>query len=186
MSTNKTAMTELPPNIQQFNIVAGLIFAQLYKAFPHRINIDAEGIASAMGITGEWQAHVLPSGCTFPAVVSDTLSWLADENFIDLFGLAAPGVSARLAGKGLAAMNAVPVGLKATVGSSLTVEADKGWKSGLGPVGELIGSILGGAIKSAGSGQHLLTHPRFDGEMACADLPKALKQNEPASHTRGY
>jgi hypothetical protein len=54
--------------------------------------------------------------------------------------------------KGLAALNAIPDGLKESVGSELTKAADKGWGSGLGSIGDLIGGIIGGATKSMASG----------------------------------
>jgi hypothetical protein len=41
-------MSTVPLNIQEFNTITGLIFAQLYKAFPGAENIDRAGIAKAM------------------------------------------------------------------------------------------------------------------------------------------
>jgi hypothetical protein len=38
-------MGDVPANIQEFNQVAGLIFAQLYKIFPRIEDIDRNGIA---------------------------------------------------------------------------------------------------------------------------------------------
>jgi hypothetical protein len=44
-------MAALPPNIVEFNTIAGLIFAQLYKVFPIVVDrIDREAIATAMGV----------------------------------------------------------------------------------------------------------------------------------------
>lgn len=37
----------LPANIEEFNKAAGLVFAQLYAAFPEHIDIDQVAIASA-------------------------------------------------------------------------------------------------------------------------------------------
>jgi hypothetical protein len=34
---NHPTMPKRPPNIEEFNIIAGMIFAQLYKAFPIRV-----------------------------------------------------------------------------------------------------------------------------------------------------
>jgi hypothetical protein len=31
-------MAELPPNIQEFNMITGLIFDQLYQAFPKMVD----------------------------------------------------------------------------------------------------------------------------------------------------
>ena len=63
---------EVPANIVEFNIIVGLIFAQLYEAFPVVVDlIDRDGIAKAMGVTGDWPSHKLaPSKIT--SVVSTT------------------------------------------------------------------------------------------------------------------
>ncbi len=36
-------------NIQEFNTIAGLIFAQLYRAFPILVDIDRDSIAKGHG-----------------------------------------------------------------------------------------------------------------------------------------
>jgi hypothetical protein len=66
----------LPQNIEEFNAIAGLAFAQLYKEFPVRIDISREAIADAMGVS------LLPSGKSFSQIVTFTLSWLQDEGYI--------------------------------------------------------------------------------------------------------
>ena len=45
-------MTEpkIPPNIREFNEVTGVIFAQLYAAFPDLIDINADAVAQTLGI----------------------------------------------------------------------------------------------------------------------------------------
>jgi hypothetical protein len=54
---------DTPANVQEFNTVAGLIFAQLYRAFPGVEDIDRKSIAKAMGVVGDgWSAHELLSG----------------------------------------------------------------------------------------------------------------------------
>jgi hypothetical protein len=144
-------MAELPPNVQEFNVIAGLIFAQLYRAFPVRVSvIDRSAIAKAMGIeTESWADHVLPSGRSFPDMVASTTNWLINERYIRA-SLGAEG--ATLTERGLAAMNAIPSGLQQSVGTELTIAADKGWTGSMGPIGELIGNMIGGTIKSMGSG----------------------------------
>jgi hypothetical protein len=37
-------MAETPPNIDEFNQIAALVFAQLYRAFPVVVDIDREAI----------------------------------------------------------------------------------------------------------------------------------------------
>ena len=43
-------MSDAPANIQEFNQIVGLIFAQLYKSFPAGQDIDKEGIAKRWGL----------------------------------------------------------------------------------------------------------------------------------------
>ncbi len=56
-----------PANIAEFNLIVGLIFAQLYEAFPVLLPlIDRDAIAKVMGVEpGMWAAHKLPSGRSF-------------------------------------------------------------------------------------------------------------------------
>jgi hypothetical protein len=145
-------MPELPSNIQEFNIIAGLVFAQLYRAFPVRVGlIDREAIAEAMGIEGkDWAAHRLPSGRTFSEVSAYTISWLNVENYINAAGTH-PSEQVTLSVRGLAALNAVPQGLGHSIGSELTEKADKGWRSDYGALGDLVGGIIGGVTKSMAS-----------------------------------
>jgi hypothetical protein len=60
-------MSALPPSIQEFNVIAGLIFNQLYKVFPVIVPmIDRDAIAKAFDVQGsDWSAHKLPSGRSF-------------------------------------------------------------------------------------------------------------------------
>jgi hypothetical protein len=102
-------MADLPPNIQEFNTIAGLIFAQLYPAFPVLIDlIDRPAIAKAMDVTEETQ---LSSGRTFNLVLSYTIAWLNAEDYIRSSG-AHPAERVVLSTRGLVAMNAVPPGLR--------------------------------------------------------------------------
>lgn len=145
-------MPGLPSNVEEFNIVAGLVFGQLYKAFPVLIDLNREAIAEAMGFGGkDWAAHRMPSGRTLSEVVAYTISWLNVENYIRASG-AHPAERVALTTKGLAALNAVPPGLGRSVGSELTDKAEKGWRADFNPIGDLIGGIIGGATKSLTSG----------------------------------
>ena len=49
----------LPPNIQEFNAITGVIFALLYVAHPMK-DLDAEEIASTLGLSAN-----MPSGRSF-------------------------------------------------------------------------------------------------------------------------
>jgi hypothetical protein len=76
-------MSDVPPNIQEFNTIAGLVFAQLYKAFPAGAKIDRGAIAGAMGAEGnDWDKHELPSGRQLDQMFKDTFSWLDKEGYI--------------------------------------------------------------------------------------------------------
>jgi hypothetical protein len=142
-------MSGEPPNIQEFNTIAGLVFAQLYEALPSRKNIDFDRVAREMGVEGkDWSAHKLPSGRGLRATISETIDWLNAEEFIRSHGLSPPE-QVTLTTKGLAVMNAVPEGLKEKLGVELTKAVDQKSYSG---IGDLIGGILGGFTKSMGSG----------------------------------
>ncbi len=146
--------SKLPPNIEEFNIIAGLVLAQLYKALPVRLDmIDRAVIAEAMNVPDvHWGTRKLPSGRSFKVVLDSTIFWLVDEGFVRSADNARGADCATLTVKGLAALNAVPDGLGRSVGTALTDAADKGWRSGLGSIGELMGGIIGGAAKSMASG----------------------------------
>ena len=144
----------LPSNIQEFNVIAGLIFAQLYRLFPVRIDsIDRGVIAEAIGVPVGVDHSVFPlsSGRPFGEVLDSTIRWLAEENFINFFG-PRPGDRATLTAKGLTVLNAVPDGLKETAGTQIAKAADRGYRFRLTPMGDLVGGIIGGITKSLTSG----------------------------------
>lgn len=143
-------MAETPPNINEFNQIAALVFAQLYRAFPVEVDIDGEAIAKALGVEGNWGNHMLPSGRSFYDMLSGTIGWLMADNYT--YG-SSPSQSVRLTTKGLRVMNAVPSPLKETVGTELRKATEK--SSGafdLSKLGDLIGGVIGGFTKSVGSG----------------------------------
>jgi hypothetical protein len=146
-------MPDTPPNIHEFNIIVGLIFAQLYKAFPAVEDIDKAGIAKAMGVAGDWSWHKLPSGRSFNEMLSYTIGWLNAEDFIKAYG-GHPAANVLLTTKGLTAMNAVPSGLKDSLGTELrkAVEQSSTSNYNFSNIGDLIGGIFGGFTKSIGSG----------------------------------
>ena len=51
-------MTEAPSNVAEFNQIAGLIFAQLYEAFPVAEDINRARLAEAMERTGRIGRHM--------------------------------------------------------------------------------------------------------------------------------
>ena len=56
-----------PANIHEFNEITGVIFAQLYAAFPDLVDINADAVALALGHSLE---DKLESGRTFAAMLS--------------------------------------------------------------------------------------------------------------------
>jgi hypothetical protein len=146
-------MTDNALNIQEFNTIAGLVFAQLYDAFPAPKDIDRTVIANAMGAEGnDWGRHILPSGRSVGDMLAHTIGWLKQEGYFVHYG-ARPAANAVLTEKGLIAMSKVPSGLKNSVGRELLKEA-KTSKANLNysGIGDLIGGIFGGFTKSIGSG----------------------------------
>jgi len=134
-------MTDAPANVEEFNKIAALIFAQLYRAFPVSVDIDMGGIAKAMDVQGDVRHFKLASGRNFQEILIYTIEWLSREGYTRPAGLT-------LTEKGLSAMNRVPSGLKQSVGTALVQQGS----SNLGGIGDLIGGIFGGITKSLSSG----------------------------------
>jgi hypothetical protein len=139
--------TSPPTNISEFNTITGLVFTQLYEQFPVAVDLDRAAIETAMGAAfSSGSTNVLQSGRPFDEVFAYTLVWLSNEGYVRSrtpAGLFMKQVT--LTTKGLAALNAVPQGLSATIGSTLATNASAGNWSG---VGDLIGGLIGGFTKS--------------------------------------
>jgi hypothetical protein len=56
----------LPQNVEEFNAIAGFVFAQLYKEFPVHVSMNKDSIAHQMGVASPDDA-ALPSGRPFKA-----------------------------------------------------------------------------------------------------------------------
>jgi hypothetical protein len=139
---------EVPANIGEFNTIVGLIFAQLYEAFPVLVDlIDRDGIAKAMGVTENWPAHKLPSGRTLNEMMAYTIAWLAAQRYTMSSG-AHPAERVTLTDKGLAALNRMPQGLSGTVGSELVKARSETGRRDWAGIGDLVGGVLGGFTKS--------------------------------------
>jgi hypothetical protein len=130
-------MSELPTNIEQFNKISALVFARLYQAFPNLVDIDMTAISKAVGI-----ADV--------SALKATLTWLARNDYTKITDLNNPWRQITLSDKGLAAMNAIPSGLKQTVGTTIVNAVDGA--PGLSGIGELVGGFTGALIKSVSGG----------------------------------
>jgi hypothetical protein len=111
-------------------------------------------MAKAMGVgEANWSQHQLPSGHALGQMVANTIGWLNMEQYIQSFG-GYPAERVLLTTKGLAAMQAVPSGLRESLGAELTKVVEQGSTGGVdvGRIGELLGGFFGGFTKSMGSG----------------------------------
>lgn len=104
-------MTDIPKNIQRFNIIALLLFEKLYESFPSGIHIDAQQLGfdaapkDTASVEQDWD---------FGAAAYDVVLWLAEEGFLryenpnhtrDFF-------NARLTMNGLTVLGYMPVSLQ--------------------------------------------------------------------------
>jgi len=135
----------LPPNIQEFNVIVGVIFALLYDTHPMPKDLDAKEIASTLGVSASAN---LPSGRPFNEVFDYTARWLLDQRYIQAYGSNARE-RAVLTDKAFTAMNVVPPTLGRSRGSEL-VDATKEAKSvsGWAKLVELVGTLIGSVIKT--------------------------------------
>jgi len=139
----------LPQNVEEFNAIAGLAFAQLYKEFPARIDISKDAIADAMGVSSD----LLPSGRSFSQILAFTLTWLQDEGYISRSPHPGHGYlrNVVLSEKGFRALNAVlpSLGLD-PVGSHLRNLSDQpsAGRSAASQIADVVGSLIGGFTKS--------------------------------------
>jgi hypothetical protein len=135
----------LPDNITEFNTIAGSIFAQLYQAFPVRIDISKFAVERVMNVDA---SENLPSGRSLTEVLASTIDWLIMEGYINAVDDLIPASRVTLTKKGLSAMNAVPSGLEQPLGTALAQAAKEQPQSGGTRIAELIGSLLGSFTKS--------------------------------------
>jgi len=140
-----TSPKPLPPNIQEFNEITAVIFAQLYNAHPFPKDLDPDEVASVLAIS---RADKMPSGRIFNDVFAHTVSWLTNQGFVFSCG-AHPRERAILTAKTLTAMNVVPPSLNQSRGSEL-VDATKQASSATGrnTITEHVGTLIGSIIKS--------------------------------------
>lgn len=104
-------MSEIPKNIQRFNLIALFLFAKLYESFPSGIDIDPLKVGfDALPKDPSWDDQTWDFG----VVGYDVVLWLAEEGFLryenpnntrDFY-------NARLTMKGLNVLGYVPISLK--------------------------------------------------------------------------
>ena len=141
--------TPVPANVQEFNQITAVVFAQLYTSHPLPKTLEPEEVASTLGIS---PSATMPSGRTFNEVFAHTVSWLLIQGYIYSYGHHARERNV-LTDKALVAMNVVPPSLNQSRGSEL-VDAAKQASSDTGKnkLGELAGTIIGSIIKSVLNG----------------------------------
>jgi hypothetical protein len=72
-----------PQNIQEFDQIAAVIFAQLYKAHPYEKTLDAASIAAVLSVSPD---AIMPSGRRFDDVFESTIRWLHEQGFTNTYG----------------------------------------------------------------------------------------------------
>jgi hypothetical protein len=141
-----TSPKSLPPNIQEFNEITAVIFAQLYISHPFPKTLEPDEIASVLGMS---RSDKMPSGRTFGDVFAHTLGWLISQEFVLALGAHARDRDL-LTAKALAAMNVVPPALGQSLGAQITEATKEGSsETGKNKMAELIGNFFGGFAASA-------------------------------------
>ena len=146
METTMTSPKPLPPNIQEFNEITAVIFAQLYISHPLPKNLEPDEVASVLG---KLRSDILPSGRTFNDVFAHTLGWLVSQGFVLPLGNH-PRERDLLTAKALTAMNVVPPSLNQSLGTQITEATKEGTSdTGKSKIAELMGNFFGGFAASA-------------------------------------
>ncbi|PVB59733.1 hypothetical protein [Labrenzia sp. 011] len=147
-------------NIDDFNTITGLIFAQLYANFPVKEDLDEAAIAKALGIeiidvsSKDWPdpkifnfGEISP-GLPLRRVLWAACIWLRDEGFIRADGESA-NIEMVLTTKALSAMNAHPKSLEEPLGKRLQSAAKTaGTEAGKKAISETASLIIGAVAKS--------------------------------------
>lgn len=147
-----------PQNIQEFNQIAVVIFAQLYIAHPVPKTVDVAEVAALFEMT---PTTVLPSGRSFNEVFTSTVWWLHEQGYT--FTRGSVGVGAMtLSDKTFYAMNVMPPALQGPSGAGLSSPTTPTGNTGMALVQateqatqgrtkqlvDLAGTLIGSIIKS--------------------------------------
>ena len=152
-------MPDAPKNIENFNLIVGLVLLQLYESFPVEHDIDEEKIANAIGVAKESSAEELwpgqfiynygevPGGGNFREFLWATLKWLRSEGIIRARGDIADR-DVVLSAVGLELMKRTPTSLGSSFGDKL-VEAGKdiGTDVGKSALSNVVGEFTGYVAK---------------------------------------
>jgi hypothetical protein len=160
-----------PTSVDIFNVIAGVIFARLYTAFPTPIGIDANSIAlEVLGSDRYSRPHFLggvirggqgtteetSEGSRYSTIAIHSRSWLEQCGFI----IRTPNSSRPelyvLSPKGFEALAAVPASLTVaasetkTLGKQLTSAATTaGDRVSAAVISNIVGQVIGAAARSA-------------------------------------
>jgi hypothetical protein len=141
----------LPPNIQEFNDICAVIFAQLYVSFPVPADLDPTQIAQILGTTVDQR---MLTDRTLNEVFPHALAWLIHQRYVASNG-PVPRLRTFLTDKALAAMNVKPPAFGgATVGAQLVrVTKDAASEAAKLKMAELVGTFFGSAAKTWADGR---------------------------------
>lgn len=143
-------------NIEMFNQVVGLIFAQLYRQFPMAEQMDYEVMAEKLGV--EARDYHPPDGVITPRMreYGEVLDGMNFESFVDqaVAFLVAEGFlqqeryDYRLSARALTILNAPITGLDESLGKKLTGAVKQaGTETGRAAISETVGQIIGATVK---------------------------------------
>ncbi|HEV7345793.1 MAG TPA: hypothetical protein VGN60_09215 [Devosia sp.] len=143
-------------NIETFNTLVGLIFGQLYEAFPVPVGLNTDEIAQTLGVQGYTVREILTGrdivaewgelmdGSAFWSFYSSALSWLCEEGLIRQV----EPYEYVLTSAALTALNARPDALKEPLGRRLAGAAGSAAsEAGRAAIGEVVGQVIGGVFK---------------------------------------
>ena len=149
-------MSQVPPNIQRFNLTALRLFSELYDAFPNTINIET----AMLGAESAPEELPAPDALAYAMGADEVLTWLAEEGFIRIAGgnLGTEVHGVRLTLKGLTILGYVLTALKTSEASEPMIDKIKrtlgsgAEKAGAEAVKALLGGVFRLAISYGSSG----------------------------------
>lgn len=142
-------MSDIPPNIQRFNLTALHLFSQLYDAFPSPIDIETAMLGAQAA-----PEDLAPSyAVTYAMGADEVIEWLEEEGFVRTAGRTiGTGIrGVRLTLKGLTVLGYIPMALVPAEKSEPFIDKIKRTLStGAEKAGaEGVKAILGGVFRLA-------------------------------------
>lgn len=147
--TSASPMSDIPPNIQRFNLTALRLFANLYDAFPSPIDIEYGYLGAESAPEGLAPADVL----AYALGADEVVEWLEEEGFVRTTGrtVGATISGVRLTLKGLTVLGYIPTSIVPTESSEPIIDKIKRTLSkGIETAGsEGVKTLLGGVFRLA-------------------------------------